>query len=40
MPTLTVDVGRLELAFVNLLSNAIKYSDADKAERYVEVHRP
>jgi signal transduction histidine kinase len=26
MPTLTVDVGRLELAFVNLLSNAIKYS--------------
>jgi len=37
MPTLTVDVGRLELAFVNLLSNAIKYSDADKAERYVEV---
>ena len=37
MPTLKVDVGRLELAFVNLLSNAIKYSDADKAERYVEV---
>ena len=27
LPTLTVDVGRLELAFVNLLSNAIKYSD-------------
>ena len=25
LPTLTVDVGRLELAFVNLLSNAIKY---------------
>jgi signal transduction histidine kinase len=37
MPTLNVDVGRLELAFVNLLSNAIKYSDPDKAERYVEV---
>lgn len=37
MPALTVDVGRLELAFVNLLSNAIKYSDPDKAERYVEV---
>ncbi len=37
MPTVTVDVGRLELAFVNLLSNAIKYSDPDKAERYVEV---
>ena len=36
-PSLTVDVGRLELAFVNLLSNAIKYSDPDKAERYVEV---
>ena len=25
LPTLTVDVGRLELVFVNLLSNAIKY---------------
>jgi signal transduction histidine kinase len=37
LPTLTIDVGRLELAFVNLLSNAIKYSDADKDERYVEV---
>jgi signal transduction histidine kinase len=37
LPTLTVDVGRLELAFVNLLSNAIKYSDPDKTERYVEI---
>jgi signal transduction histidine kinase len=37
LPTLTVDVGRLELAFVNLLSNAIKYSDPDKTERFVEV---
>jgi signal transduction histidine kinase len=37
LPELTVDVGRLELAFVNLLSNAIKYSDPLKAERYVEV---
>jgi signal transduction histidine kinase len=37
LPVLTLDVGRLELAFVNLLSNAIKYSDPDKAERYVEV---
>jgi signal transduction histidine kinase len=37
LPTLKVDVGRLELAFVNLLSNAIKYSDADKSSRYVEV---
>src|SRR5262245_16439123 len=37
LPTLVVDVGRLELTFLNLLSNAIKYSDPDKAERYVEV---
>jgi len=37
LPTLTVDVGRLELAFVNLLSNAIKYSDPAKPERYVEI---
>ncbi len=29
LPTLTADVGRLELAFVNLLSNAIKYSDSE-----------
>jgi signal transduction histidine kinase len=36
-PALTVDVGRLELAFVNLLSNAIKYSDPDKDRRYVEI---
>ena len=37
LPTLTADVGRLELVFVNLLSNAVKYSDATKPERYVEV---
>jgi signal transduction histidine kinase len=37
LPTLTVDVGRLELVFVNLLSNAVKYSDPDKAERHVDV---
>jgi signal transduction histidine kinase len=37
LPTLTVDAGRLELAFVNLLSNAIKYSDPDKAVRHVDV---
>ena len=37
LPTLTVDVGRLELALVNLLSNAIKYSDPEKPERHVEV---
>jgi signal transduction histidine kinase len=37
LPTLTVDVGRLELAFVNLLSNAIKYSDPGKSVRLVDV---
>lgn len=37
LPTLTIDVGRLELAFVNLLSNAIKYSDPSKTERFVDV---
>jgi signal transduction histidine kinase len=37
LPTLTVDVGRLELALVNLLSNAIKYADPEKPERHVEV---
>jgi signal transduction histidine kinase len=37
LPTLTVDVGRLELALVNLLSNGIKYSDPEKPERHVEV---
>ena len=37
LPTVTVDVGRLELTLVNLLSNGIKYSDATKPERYVEV---
>jgi signal transduction histidine kinase len=37
LPTLTVDVGRLELVFVNLLSNSIKYSDTRKAERYVSI---
>ena len=37
LPTMTVDVGRLELLLVNLLSNAVKYSDQGKAERYVSV---
>ena len=37
LPTLTIDVGRLELIFVNLLSNAIKYSDPAKPARRVEV---
>jgi signal transduction histidine kinase len=37
LPTLTIDVGRLELTFVNLLSNAIKYSDEGKPARWVEI---
>jgi len=37
LPTVIVDVGRLELTLVNLLSNGIKYSDATKPERYVEI---
>jgi signal transduction histidine kinase len=37
LPTLTVDVGRLELVFLNLMSNAIKYSDPGKSEQFVEV---
>jgi signal transduction histidine kinase len=37
LPTLTTDVGRLELVFVNLLSNAIKYSDPRKSDRRVDV---
>jgi signal transduction histidine kinase len=37
MPSLVVDVGRLELALVNLLSNAIKYSDPAKDQRVVDV---
>jgi signal transduction histidine kinase len=37
MPTVAVDVGRLELALVNLVSNAIKYSDAGKPDRFVEI---
>jgi signal transduction histidine kinase len=37
LPTLTIDVGRLELTFVNLLSNAIKYSDEAKPVRWVEI---
>jgi len=37
MPTITVDVGRLELALVNLLSNAIKYADPAKPDPSVEI---
>src|SRR5580765_7212592 len=39
LPTLTVDVGRLELTFVNLMSNGIKYSDEAKPVRWVEISR-
>lgn len=37
LPTLTVDVGRLELALINLLSNAIKYADSGKPGRHAEI---
>ena len=37
LPRLLVDPGRLELVLVNLVANAIKYSDAHKAERFVEI---
>jgi signal transduction histidine kinase len=37
MPSLIVDVGRLELALVNLLSNAIKYCDSSRTPPFVDV---
>jgi signal transduction histidine kinase len=37
LPTITVDVGRLEPVFVNLISNAVKYSDPAKPDRFVEI---
>lgn len=37
LPSVTADVGRLELALLNLLSNGIKYADASKPVRLVEV---
>jgi K+-sensing histidine kinase KdpD len=37
LPTITVDVARLELILVNLVSNAIKYSDPEKSVRLVEI---
>ena len=37
LPTVTVDVGRLELILLNLLSNAVKYSDPAKPIRTVDV---
>ena len=37
LPPVEVDAGGVELCLVNFLSNAIKYSDATKAERWVDV---
>ena len=37
MPTITIDVARLELILVNLVSNAVKYSDPNKPVRVVEI---
>jgi signal transduction histidine kinase len=37
LPRLVIDPARLELVLMNLVSNAIKYSDAEKAEPFVEV---
>ena len=37
LSTLTVDVGRLELALLNLLSNAIKSAIRNKADRFVQL---
>jgi len=37
LPSVTVDVARLELVLMNLVSNAVKYSDPAKAERFVEI---
>jgi signal transduction histidine kinase len=37
LPTITVDVARLEFVLVNLISNAIKYCDPGKPMRFVEI---
>ena len=37
LPTLVIDMARLELILTNLMSNAIKYSDPEKPERFVAV---
>jgi signal transduction histidine kinase len=37
MPTLVIDMARLELIFMNLISNAIKYSDPAKRNRTVSI---
>lgn len=39
LPRIVTDSGRAELTIVNLMANAIKYSDPDKADRFVRVHR-
>ncbi|MEQ1760754.1 MAG: HAMP domain-containing sensor histidine kinase, partial [Vicinamibacterales bacterium] len=37
LPSLLVDVGRIELVLVNLMANALKYSDPQKPERMVYI---
>jgi signal transduction histidine kinase len=37
LPSVTVDMARLELALMNLVSNAIKYSDPQKNDRHVDI---
>jgi len=37
LPSLTIEVARLELILVNLLSNGIKYSDPAKSDRFVAI---
>jgi signal transduction histidine kinase len=37
LPTVTLDVGQIELILTNLLSNAVKYSDPAKPARLVEI---
>ena len=37
LPSITIEVARLELILMNLVSNAIKYSDPDKPEPCVDV---
>jgi signal transduction histidine kinase len=37
LPSVTIDMARLELALINVVSNAIKYSDPAKDDRHVEI---
>jgi signal transduction histidine kinase len=37
LPSVTIDVARLELILVNLLSNGIKYTDPAKPDRFVAI---